>query len=68
MFQGATLKGLRWSSADSQLLQSCKDSPAAFETQGFKANPGLELANAFRVTTMTDVAAASIPRPAAENQ
>jgi hypothetical protein len=49
MFQDATLKGLRWSSAESQLLQSCEDSLAAFETQGFKANPGLKLANAFSV-------------------
>jgi len=41
IFQDATLKGLRSPSAESQLLQSCEDSLAAFKTQGFKANPAL---------------------------
>ena len=48
----ATLKGLRSPSAKSQLLQSCEESLAAFKTQGFKANPGLELANAFSVNVL----------------
>jgi hypothetical protein len=33
----------------SQVLQSCDESHWAFLTQGFKANPGLKLANAFSV-------------------
>jgi len=49
MSQDGTLKGLRSPSVESQLLQSCEDSLAAFNTQGFKANPGLKLANAFSV-------------------
>jgi DNA-directed RNA polymerase specialized sigma54-like protein len=35
-----------------QLLQSCKESLEAFLTQGFKANPGLELTNAFSEMTL----------------
>jgi hypothetical protein len=45
-----TLKELRRRSNLSQLLQSCDESFASFETQGFRANPGLKLANAFSVT------------------
>ena len=33
-----------------QLLQSCEKSLGHSCTQGFKANPGLKLANAFSVT------------------
>jgi hypothetical protein len=37
----------------SQPLQGCEQSPPAFFcTQGFKANPGLTLANAFSVTRL----------------
>ena len=33
----------------SQLFQSCEEYPGKLITQGFKANPGLKLANAFSV-------------------
>jgi hypothetical protein len=36
-----------------QLLQSCEESIEISSTQGFKANPGLELANAFSVIRHT---------------
>ena len=49
----ATLKGLRRNFAESQQasqpLQGCEESVTGTMTQGFKANPGLELANAFSV-------------------
>jgi hypothetical protein len=50
-FEAATLKGLRHgpsSRIQSQLLQSCDQINVSF-TQGFKATPGLKLANAFSV-------------------
>ena len=49
--KGATLKGLRRRplSRLSQLLQSCDEFLKAFLSQGFRANPGLEFANAFSV-------------------
>jgi hypothetical protein len=52
LLEDATLKELRRRSQTatlSQLLQSSEKSLATLWTQGFKANPGLELANAFSV-------------------
>jgi hypothetical protein len=50
-YGNATLKGL-WppSATPSQLLESCDQINVPFFTQGFKENPGLELANAFSVS------------------
>ena len=42
--------GVAWCAFEaSQLLQSCEEYLAEPITQGFKANPGLKLANAFSV-------------------
>jgi hypothetical protein len=49
----ATLKELRRGSIfakPSQLLQSCDKKQTLAQSQGFKANPGLEFANAFSVS------------------
>ena len=54
----ATLKGLRKTSA-SQLLQSCEEFFETLLTQGFKANPGLALANAFSVKANPGLALAN---------
>jgi len=51
--EDATLKELRRRSRtakQSQLLQSCEEASAALLSQGFRANPGLKLANAFSVS------------------
>ena len=55
--EDATLKELRRHSQakQSQLLQSCEKSITGFIPQGFKANPGLELANAFSVSWCTRI-------------
>ena len=44
---------MRFATANSsQLLQSCEESLAPLLPQGFNANPGLELANAFSVRVL----------------